>query len=70
MSATAIAIADTKLRPDQIASDICQLLRRFHRESCYPDALPFEVEETVNDILFLMQRVNWTVVISARDANL
>lgn len=60
----------TKMRPDQIAADICDLLRRFHRESCYPDAMPFEVEEAANDILFIMQKVNWHVTISAADARL
>jgi hypothetical protein len=65
---TATATTDSKLRPDQIAADLCELLRKFHQESCYPRAYDFELNEAVNDILFLMQKVNWRVVISAADA--
>jgi hypothetical protein len=63
------ATAET-MTPDAIADNLRELLRRFHRESCYPNAYDFEINEYVNEILFLMHSVNWQVVISAADARL
>jgi hypothetical protein len=59
---------DSNLRPDQIAPQLFDLLRKFHQESCYPTALDWEINEAVNDLLFLMHSTNWNVTISAEDA--
>ncbi|CAJ0857010.1 hypothetical protein AMST5_00975 [freshwater sediment metagenome] len=67
MSTTA---TDSNLRPDGITNDLCEVLRKFHQESCYPRPYDFELAEAVNDILFLMQKVNWNVTISREDARL
>jgi hypothetical protein len=40
--------------PEARNHDLASVLRQFHRDSCYPDALPFEVDEAVARICALL----------------
>ena len=61
MTADALTTASIANAPISaaVADTLREVLRRFHENSCYPHPYDCEIDEAANDILFLLQSVNW-----------